>query len=207
MNWLQTTKQRIADCLQKLDHCPISLPTIPTMLNGYSTIGTKFKANTLIRTFRELSWFTSMNSIGGDAFYDCTNLETVNTVNITSIGSGSASGEGYSPFHRTKITRLDLPNVTTLGNYIGIRLSAVWVIGTKLASINQYTFRTTSDNPRNSIYLINTVTPASLVSGTSSMANFQGHIYVPDESYDAYIASSAWSPLKSRIKRMSEYTE
>lgn len=39
------------------------------------------------------------------------------------------------------------------------------------------------------------------------MANFQGYIYVPDESYDTYIASSAWGPLKSKIKRMSEYTE
>ena len=44
MNWLLTTKQRIADCLQKLDHCPISIPTIQMMLSGYSTIGTKLRS-------------------------------------------------------------------------------------------------------------------------------------------------------------------
>ena len=114
---------------------------------------------------------------------------------------------GYYPFDGTKITSISLPNITQLGHYIGVGLSAVWEIGTKLETVEIYTFRCITGTKRNSTYLINTTTPPSLASsGTVSAASFQGYIYVPDESYDDYIASSAWSPIKVRIKRMSEYT-
>lgn len=169
-------------------------------------LSTKMKGNTLIVQFQELLRFTNVKTLGGDVFDRCTNLESVDTTNVTSISSGSASGNGYSPFYDTKITRIELPNITSLGNYIGIHISAVWVLGESLKTVNQYTFRTTSSGARSSTYLIYATTPPTLSSGTANAANFTGYIYVPDESYDTYIAHASWSPIKARIRKMSVYT-
>lgn len=164
------------------------------------------KGNTLIVQFPELLRFTNVKTLGGDVFDRCTNLESVDTTNVTSISAGSASGNGYSPFYNTKITRIELPNLTSLGNYIGIHISAVWVLGESLKTVNQYTFRTSNSGARSSTYLIYATTPPTLSSGTANAANFTGYIYVPDESYDTYIAHASWSPIKARIRKMSAYT-
>lgn len=163
------------------------------------------KGNTLIITFPELVRF-GVRTLGGDVFDRCTNLESVNTTNITSISHGSASGSGYSPFFNTKVARIELPNITSIGNYIGVHISAVWVLGENLRTINQYTFRTMAAGGRSSTYLIYATTPPVLSSGTTNFANYSGYIYVPDESYDDYITSAAWSPIKARIRKMSAYT-
>lgn len=170
-----------------------------------TSLSTKFKGNTLIETFNELVKF-GVRTLGGDVFDSCTNLASVNTTNITSVSSGSASGNGYSPFGYSKVTRIELPNITSIGNYIGVNLSAVWVLGENLSTVYQYSFRTMSSGARSSTYLIYATTPPTLASGTASAANFTGYIYVPDESYDDYIASSSWSPIKAKIRKMSAYT-
>ena len=171
-----------------------------------TSLSTKFQGNTLISSFPELLKLTSVKTLGGNTFDNCTNLTSVDTTNIITISSGSASGTGYSPFGNSRVSRIVLPNVTSLGHYIGVRLTATWVIGTSLKTVNQYTFRTSSSGGRASTYLIQATTPPTLASGTANAANYQGYIYVPDESYDTYIAHASWSPIKARIRKMSAYT-
>lgn len=171
-----------------------------------TSIGTVFKGNKVMEYFDELKYFPNVKALGGDAFDRCTKLRTVDTSNITSVSSGSASGSGYSPFFNTLITVIPLPNVTTLGNYIGDHITATWVIGNSLTTVNQYTFRTMSSGNRSSSYLIYATTPPTLSSGTANAANFTGYIYVPDASYNTYIAHASWSPISARIKKLSEYT-
>ena len=75
-----------------------------------TTIGTVFKNNTSITSFDELQYFTSLTSIGNEAFYGCTNLASVTLPdNLTSIGN-----EAFRSC--TKLTSITLPDgVSSIG--------------------------------------------------------------------------------------------
>ena len=73
-----------------------------------------------------MKYFTNVKKIDGgyNTTYNagvngCTNLTEYNLVNITSIsgGPGTSIGENSTPFSNTKISELNLPNLTTVGGY------------------------------------------------------------------------------------------
>ena len=169
--------------------------------------------NTLITRFNEMAKFTNVKIITNPSsgnrnavFTGCSNLEELDTVNITSIGGGAGiTGTNSAPLYGTKIKEINLPNLTTLGAY-GLRTDGTLkkvVVGTKLTSVVGASFA----NVKNCSILINTTTPPTgSGSPTRNSANSGTYLYVPDDSYDAYYNSSIFVNWKSYIRRMSAYT-
>ena len=98
-----------------------------------TSLGEVFKNNTRITSFNELQYFTGLNSIGYQTFYDCTGLTYIEIPNnVTSIGDlafygcsgltsitipNSVTSIGESAFSGcTKLTSIIIPNsVTSIG--------------------------------------------------------------------------------------------
>ncbi|MDY5182241.1 MAG: leucine-rich repeat domain-containing protein, partial [Prevotella sp.] len=77
------------------------------MADKVTTIGTAFKGNTSIVTFNELGTnFKNVTSLG-DAFTNCTNLESVNLDNITTL----TASENYDTFYGSGIKEVSMPNL------------------------------------------------------------------------------------------------
>ena len=149
----------------------------------------------------------SSTNINGFVFDSCTHLEAVSPTNITKLAAGGASGTGYSNFSRTALTRIELPSIRELGNYIGVGINADFIFGASLSSVAQYSFRNMNNANRYANYIILATTPPTLASGTLATNNMGGYIYVPDEAYEEYTINNAtWSVIKSKIKRLSEWS-
>mgnify|MGYP002622098426 FL=1 len=161
-----------------------------------------------------MKYFTRVKTINGgySSTYNagvngCTNLSDYNLVNITSIigGPGTGNGENSAPFSSTKISELNIPNLTTVGGYCFRNMPSLKkvVIGTAFTTINSaYAF----SYVRGAI-IINTLVPA-----TGSVLNRNGVvgspcIYVPDEVVEDYKAAAAFATWASYIKPISEYVE
>ena len=180
-----------------------------------TSLSNKFRYNELITRFTEMRHFTSVTilndgnsntNINGFVFDSCTHLEAVSPTNVTKLASGNAGG-GYSNFSRTALTRIELPNIRELSNYIGVGVNADFIFGASLSSVAQYTFRNISNANRYANYIILATTPPTLASGTLYTNNMGGYIYVPDEVYDEYTINNAtWSAIKSKIKKLSEWS-
>lgn len=81
--------------------------TSRTLANVTSAqFGTTFTNNTTIENFEDLKYFTSVKSLVGGAFQGCSNLETIDLSNITSIGSQIIRNSG--------IKVIDFPNLETM---------------------------------------------------------------------------------------------
>lgn len=150
---------------------------------------------------------SSNTFVNGFVFDRCSKLEAISLDNVTFYSSGAGSGYGYSNFFGTALTRIELPNIITLHNYIGVGINADFILGASLSSVTQYTFRNMNNAFRYSNYVILATTPPELAGSTSfSTTNMGGYIYVPDEVYEEYtINNAAWSAIKSRIKKLSEW--
>ena len=76
-----------------------------------TTLGTVFQNNTQITSFNELQYFTGLNSIGDNAFYDCSGLTSVTIPNsVTSIGNDAFK-------NCNGLTSITIPNsVTSIGD-------------------------------------------------------------------------------------------
>ena len=146
-------------------------------------------------------------SIYGYVFDRCSKLEAISLDNVKYYSAGAGSGNGYSNFSGTALTRIELPNIITLHNYIGVGINADFILGASLSSVTQYTFRNMNNAFRYSNYVILATTPPELAGSTSfSNSNMGGYIYVPDEVYDEYTINNAtWSAIKSKIKKLSEW--
>lgn len=150
---------------------------------------------------------SSNTSINGFVFDRCSKLEAISLDNVTFYSAGTGSGYGYSNFFGTALTRIELPNIIKLNNYIGVGINADFILGASLSSVTQYTFRNMNNANRYANYIILATTPPELAGSTSfSTTNMGGYIYVPDEVYEEYtINNAAWSAIKSRIKKLSEW--
>lgn len=75
-----------------------------------TNLGEAFRGNNDILTFKELKYFTGLESIGQDAFYNCSNLISVELpANLTSIGRRAFQG-------CTKLNTITIPdNVESIG--------------------------------------------------------------------------------------------
>ena len=75
-------------------------------------LGEVFKGNTTITSFNELQYFTSLTTIGNNAFDGCSSLTSIVIPNnVTTIGNNAFDG-------CTSLTSIAIPNnVTTIGEY------------------------------------------------------------------------------------------
>ena len=101
------------------------------------TIGTVFRSNSSILDFDELKYFTGLTSIGDDAFYNCSNLQSVTIPSsVTSIGDNAFS-------YCSCLQSVTIPSsVTAIGSrafYLCRGLQSV-TIPSSVTSIGDYAF-------------------------------------------------------------------
>ena len=76
-----------------------------------TTLGTVFKGKTYITSFNELQYFTSLTSIGSNAFYNCTSLTSINIPESVTIINNCAF------YLCSSLTSIIIPEkVTSIGN-------------------------------------------------------------------------------------------
>lgn len=95
-----------------------------------TNIGTIFKGNTEITSFDELGKFTSVKILGDRAFYNCSNLSTIDLSSLQQIGqsvfrncplsmkldSDKITTMQREAFFNTGITEINLPNLESAGD-------------------------------------------------------------------------------------------
>jgi hypothetical protein len=176
-------------------------------------LGTVFKGQSSITSFDELQYFTGLNSIGYQAFYNCSGLTSIVIPNsVTSIGNSafyyctslisieipnSVTSIGNSAFYYcTSLTLIAIPNlVTSIGNYAFsscIGLTSI-VIPNSVTSIGNYAFQHcsfTSIEIPNSVTWIGT-NPFSGCSGLEQIAVVSGNsFYDSRENSNAIIQTN-----------------
>lgn len=131
-------------------------PLFPRELSCFP-LGTVFAYKTY-GNFTELSYFTALNSISGQAFYNVTCNRIVISEGITSFGSSS--------LHFTRAQIVDLPStMTAVPNYT--QGSAVWIF----RAANPPTINAYSDLGRSSIIYV----PADSVSAYKTASGWTGY--------------------------------
>lgn len=191
---------------------------------GVTSLGTVFKSNTEITSFDELNEFTGLTSIANNAFYGCTNLNSVslpesvthigemafresslfncNLVlnNITSVKSGA--------FYGTKIRSAIMPDIVavvgaystgyqTFGNCANLEYV---LFGKNVTSISPYIFT----NSHQMAMIVLATTPPTFGGDSFGYSGAVQSIYVPDESEVAYEGATNWSRYANMIKPLSQ---
>ena len=161
-----------------------------------TTIHQKFSGNTEIKSFDELAFFTNVKSLYLNAFKDCTQLQSINLNNITSLGNGTLLGTG--------LLSINLPLIEVIGENVMSSIPAKVIrLGPNVSKIGSYSCRY---NTSLEAYICEAETPPTLGNLVFQYSvNFP--IYVPDASVDAYKEASGWAAYADRIKPLSEYTE
>lgn len=99
-----------------------------------TSIGSWFKNNTIITSFNEFARFIKVTTIG-DAFYKCSNLQTIDASNLSKIGNNAFEG-------CSALTSVDTRNVITIGGAAFKGCSALADINLeKLETINSQSFQ------------------------------------------------------------------
>lgn len=183
-----------------------------------SSVGTKFKDNTTITSFNELSKFSKITKLNNGEFGGCSNLQYINLSNITYVDTSYFWGSNIidiksianlttikdNSFRECKkLQSVDISNkCTSIEMYAFYLDSSLCYIGdiSNVTSIGDGAFRSTSIK-----YIkINNNTPATL--GAYVFGDTTFNFYVPDESVDTYKNATNWSRYASRIKQMSTFT-
>ena len=121
---------------------------------------------------------SSVTSIGGSAFQDCSSLTTADFPVATSIGN-------YAFYNCKKLTMLDFPVATSIGGSAFrtcSKLKSLLLRGNNVCTLNKNAF---------------VATP--IVSGT-------GYIYVPSALIEQYKASVNWSTHADQFRALEDYT-
>lgn len=192
-----------------------------------TSLSSKFKQNTLIRTFREFQYFTghsatmptgafqysTINAItlpanvtgtGNDAFSQ-SNLGEINFhSNIKTVGANCFLSE-ITGTRQIKFTKLVLnEGLTSIGNYAFRRNSYLdkIVLPSTLTSLGSGAFW----QCRGSNYIVcKATTPPTIPSTYACTTNTNCPIYVPDDSLSVYQSASQWSTYKSRMRVLSRF--
>ena len=166
-----------------------------------TSLQSKFKSNTLIETFNELEKFTKITQFASYEFKNST-LSWINTVNIKTAIGFAFSGCGIKTVY--------YPNIVKANGYFSVyntghmaQYNRLTVLGASLTTIEQYTFRQSGEQ---TFFVYAKIPPVSNNNALNTYSTANEKIYVPDDSYEAYIADSTWAPMAGYIKRMSEYT-
>ena len=159
-----------------------------------TNLGTLFKGNTEITSFEELNNFTEVSELTASAFNGCTNLTSLNIVNIKSFRGNCLYG--------TAITKIIAPNAELFESSTCSSVSTLEEVflGKNMSSIANYAIRI---NAGLHTIVCAASTPPTLGSGNfTSSPNIAG-IYVPDESIDTYKAETNWNSFANKIKGIS----
>jgi len=164
--------------------------TIPT---NVTSIGNQSFQNNYLMTSIDIP--SGLSSISANTFSGCTGVTSISGFDhLTSIGQSGFNSLGYaghvdlddlatiatSGFESAKITSLHIgANCTTITGAAFFNIKSLqWVI-------------------------IDATTPPTLTS-TNGFGNASYPIYVPDASYDSYVAANNWSSYGTRIKKLSD---
>lgn len=112
----------------------------PEQAAAVTSIGTVFKGNTEITSFDELEKFSNVTDIPYGAFQNCTNLQSIDLINIQTYGVYALSG-----CTSLQYDTLTLPNAKSLGQYTfnGVKIKRL-----ELPNLESYT----SSNVNNSTW-------------------------------------------------------
>lgn len=154
-------------------------------------LGLVFKENKTITSFDELEYFTGLQAIPSNAFYDCSNL-------ISVIIPNSVTTVGYSAFYGcSSLTSITIPNsVTNIGNRAFNECSGLnsITIPNSVTSIGSYAFYFCTD--LTSITIPNSVTSIGMCAfyGCSNLKEVKSEInspYAIDNMVFSFIHSEA----------------
>lgn len=160
-----------------------------------TSIGETFRSSS-IGDFHEFQYFTSVTSIGSNAFRSSTITGITFPDSIVSIGA-------YAFVYCAGLTSIKLnEGVRTVDNQWiwGARNMKLIDFPSTMVTMNGIGFQT------NETYyncICRATTPPSL--GNSSYTNALLAFYVPDDSVDLYKAASKWANFATKIKPLSEY--
>ena len=159
-------------------------------------LSTKFASNTIIESFSEIEYFTSMTTLSYGCFQGCNKLTYLKLPTLTATAGLC--------FATTSLRKLVLPNlVTHASNAYSNNTVLGIIIGDKITSIGNEAFGNAYAIQVRYV-LIKATTPPSC--GTNILRyNRNPKIYVPDESVDAYKAATGFSTYASKIYPISQF--
>ena len=143
------------------------------------------------------AYFLAAESIGQNAFRDCTTLTTIHFPMVTTVGS-------YAFQNCTALTRANMPKVTTVGNYAFRGCTSLTYVQLESATeINVYAFNGCTNlntlivGTRNGNVLCRLGNANALTN--TKIATGNGRILVPSSMLSAYKAASGWSTYADKI--------
>lgn len=181
---------------------PIRIST-NLIINGENVTELETSSSVKNYTFYGLSSLTSVKikdgakSIGQYAFYKCSYLESVSIADgVSTIGNYAFAGCG-------RLKNLNIPKSLTSINFgaFANNKCETFTIPSGVTNIEGYAF---SQCSKLKSLIMESNSPDTITIGSTSLYATTAQIYVPNESYDAYISSSKWSAYVDRIKPMSE---
>ena len=156
---------------------PVAVSDIAAQIEGIQAGGGGDIDALIDRSITEIR-SSSVTSIGGSAFQDCSSLTTADFPVATSIGN-------YAFYNCKKLTMLDFPVATSIGGSAFrtcSKLKSLLLRGNNVCTLNKNAF---------------VATP--IVSGT-------GYIYVPSALIEQYKASVNWSTHADQFRALEDYT-
>ena len=143
---------------------------------------------------------SSITSIGGSAFQDCSSLTTVDFPVATSIGN-------YAFQDCSSLTTADFPVVTSIGNYAFYNCKKLTMVDFPVAtSIGSSAFRTCSKLKSLLLRGNNVCTLNKNVFVAAPISSGTGYIYVPSALIEQYKASTNWSTYAAQFRALEDYT-
>lgn len=146
---------------------------------------------------------------GGNAFYFCTNLKSVDLRNLETIASGSEIFNNAIRLQKAEFPKLTSITTTSRMFQKCSSLTEVRMPMLSGTSIEAYMF--TNCSKLETIVLggavLNPLANTNAFTNTGNAAPNGLSIYVPDNLVDSYKTATNWSSLASKIKPMSELGE
>ena len=141
-----------------------------------------FSSNTLITSFDELNYFTSVLTTSESAFYNCRNLKSIGLSNLTSAG--------HQVLRNSGIVYAWMPKVTVGGSTASQGYRA-WFYGThslvaiRFDSMTQHEMLVYDSTCKYAVYTMSAVPTIS-----TSLSYIPPKIYVPDSLVSDYQATA-----------------
>lgn len=164
--------------------------TIPT---NVTSIGNQVFQNNYMMT--SIGIPIGVSSIETQTFASCTGVTSISGFDhLTSIGQSGFKNLGFTG-------HVDLDRVVTVGSsaFESAKMTSLH-IGANCTTIASAAFF----NIKSLQWVIIDATTPPTLANTNAFGNASYPIYVPDASYDSYVAANNWSSYGTRIKKLSD---